>query len=53
MRILMTNKKTTILIVDDHAILRAGIRALLDSQEEFDVVGELKMVVKQLLKQSS
>ncbi len=36
----MINKKTTILIVDDHAILRAGIRALLEAQEDFDVVGE-------------
>lgn len=29
-----------ILIVDDHAILRAGIRVLLQLQDDFDVVGE-------------
>ena len=29
-----------ILIVDDHAIVRAGIRALLQLQHDFDVVGE-------------
>ena len=30
-----------ILIADDHTILRAGIRALLDAQPEFEVVGEV------------
>lgn len=29
-----------ILIADDHAVLRAGLRALLDAQPEFEVVGE-------------
>lgn len=29
-----------ILIVDDHSVLRAGIRALLDVQPDFEVVGE-------------
>ena len=29
-----------ILIVDDHAILRAGIRALLELHENFNVIGE-------------
>ena len=29
-----------ILIVDDHAIVRAGIRSLLESQPDFEVVGE-------------
>ncbi len=29
-----------ILIVDDHSVLRAGIRALLDMQPDFEVVGE-------------
>lgn len=29
-----------ILIVDDHSVLRAGIRALLDVQSDFEVVGE-------------
>lgn len=29
-----------VLVVDDHAILRDGIRSLLESQEDIDVVGE-------------
>ena len=29
-----------VLIVDDHAILRAGLRALLDLSEDINVVGE-------------
>lgn len=29
-----------VLVVDDHAILRDGIRSILDSQEDIDVVGE-------------
>lgn len=32
--------KIKILIVDDHAVLRAGIRALLDLQADFEVIGE-------------
>ena len=32
--------KITILIVDDHAILREGVRALLSTQEDLQVVGE-------------
>jgi two-component system response regulator NreC len=32
--------KTKVLIVDDHAIVRTGVRSLLDSDNEFDVVGE-------------
>ncbi len=33
-------KKIRILIVDDHAVVRAGIRLLLDSQGDMEVVGE-------------
>ena len=29
-----------VLVVDDHAILRDGIRSLLESQEDVEVVGE-------------
>jgi DNA-binding NarL/FixJ family response regulator len=36
----MTTDTTTILIVDDHAIVREGIRAFLDIQPDFTVVGE-------------
>lgn len=32
--------KIRILLVDDHAILRAGVRALLEMQRDFEVVGE-------------
>ena len=32
--------KIRILLVDDHAVLRAGIRALLDMHADFEVVGE-------------
>lgn len=32
--------KTTVLIADDHAIVREGIRSLLETTEDFEVVGE-------------
>ena len=31
---------TTILVVDDQSMIRVGIRAILESQDDFDVVGE-------------
>ena len=34
------NGITRILIVDDHPTLREGLRAILDTQEDFEVVGE-------------
>ena len=33
-------KKITILIADDHSVVRAGIRALLGTEPDFSVVGE-------------
>jgi two-component system response regulator DevR len=33
-------KKLRILLVDDHEVVRAGIKAMLDSQEDMTVVGE-------------
>lgn len=33
-------KKIRVLIVDDHAVLRAGLRTLLNLQSDFEVVGE-------------
>ena len=33
-------KKIRVLIVDDHAVVRAGIHLLLDSQPDMEVVGE-------------
>lgn len=34
------NRSARILLADDHAVLRAGLRLLLSGQEEFEVVGE-------------
>ena len=34
-------KKYTILLADDHSILRAGLRSILDNQPEFEVVAEV------------
>ncbi len=36
----MNESKTTILLVDDHVIVRNGVRAYLDSQPDLQVVGE-------------
>lgn len=33
-------KKTRILIADDHAVIRMGLSALIDSVEDFSVIGE-------------
>jgi DNA-binding NarL/FixJ family response regulator len=33
-------EKIRILLADDHAVLRAGLRALLEAEKEFEVVGE-------------
>ena len=35
-----TAEKTRVLIVDDHAVVRSGIRSLLAAEPDFDVVGE-------------
>ncbi|MGR3293433.1 MAG: response regulator, partial [Candidatus Scalindua sp.] len=32
--------KIKVLLADDHTIVRQGLRALLDSQEDIEVVGE-------------
>ena len=37
----MENQKYTILLADDHSILRAGLRSMLSSIPEFDVIGEV------------
>ncbi len=36
----MQNKKTRILLADDHALVRKGFRMILSAQEDFEVVGE-------------
>jgi NarL family two-component system response regulator LiaR len=36
----MKNRKIHKLIADDHALMRVGIRSMLESQSAFDVVGE-------------
>ncbi len=38
----MQSKKTRVLLADDHAILRKGVRMLIDSQPDLEVVGEAK-----------
>src|SRR5690242_21895856 len=32
--------KTTVLLVDDHTVVRQGLRALLKSEEDIEVIGE-------------
>lgn len=36
----------TVLLVDDHEVVRSGVRAFLDSQPDFEVVGEAKSGVE-------
>ena len=36
----MTRKKTRLLVVDDHAVVRSGLRMLLDAESDFDVIAE-------------
>lgn len=36
----MSTMSTTILLVDDHEILRTGLRTILESREDFEIVGE-------------
>lgn len=38
----MLNKKIRVLLPDDHKILRKGVRMLIDSQPDMEVVGEAK-----------
>lgn len=38
----MKEDPITVLLVDDHEVVRSGVRAFLDSQPEFSVVGEAK-----------
>jgi len=38
--IAMTKKKTTVLVCDDHAVFREGVKQILSSQPDIDVVGE-------------
>jgi two-component system response regulator NreC len=35
-----TEGKTSVVLVDDHAVVRAALKALLDGQEDLEVVGE-------------
>jgi DNA-binding NarL/FixJ family response regulator len=34
------NRKTRVLVVDDHTIVRQGLRAILESEDDIEVVGE-------------
>lgn len=37
----MSNKKTRILLADDHSVVRSGFRMILDAQSDLEVVGEV------------
>jgi two-component system, NarL family, response regulator NreC len=37
---LRTDRKIRVLLVDDHAVLRAGLRALINAESDMEVVGE-------------
>ena len=36
----MTTIKTTVLIVDDHPVTRAGIRSILEDNETIEIIGQ-------------
>src|SRR4051812_44561941 len=36
----MVMKKIAVLLVDDHTVVRQGLRALLSSEEDIEVIGE-------------
>ena len=38
----MLNTKIRVLMADDHTILRKGVRKLIESQQDMEVVGEAK-----------
>lgn len=38
----MWNKKTRVLLADDHAILRKGVRMMIDAESDLEVVGEAR-----------
>jgi len=37
----MTSNKITLFLVDDHSVVRTGIKALLSSQDNLDIIGEV------------
>ena len=37
---MMTSKKITLFLVDDHSVVRAGIKSLLSAQENLEIIGE-------------
>ena len=44
-----TREKVTVLIVDDHAVVRSGLRMLLDAEEDIEVVSEAGTVGEAVL----
>lgn len=44
----LTMSKLRVLIVDDHALLRTGVRLLIDAQPDMEVVGEANSVMQAL-----
>ncbi len=37
----MSNRKIRVLLVDDHAVVRHGVRCLLEDEDDMEVVGEV------------
>ncbi|MFN9741747.1 MAG: response regulator transcription factor, partial [Acidobacteriota bacterium] len=36
----MTERRTTVLLVDDHAVVRQGFRMIISAEPDFEVIGE-------------
>jgi len=49
----LENKKITVVIADDHAILRQGLESLIKQQEDIDVVGDASIKSAILSRKSS
>ena len=49
----MARKRIRVLIVDDHAVVRSGLRMLLDAEEDIQVVGEAGTVGEAVLEARS
>ena len=45
----MTTKKIKVLLVDDHSIVRNGIRMMIDTVDDIEVTGEAASAVEALI----
>jgi DNA-binding NarL/FixJ family response regulator len=39
-------KRITVLLAEDHTIVRQGLRALLEAEDDIEVIGEAQTVVR-------